>query len=59
MGLDVFLWAASERGGSNVKYFEDFHPEDGSSLGQNLALAAFIVPDFLESDEPFEVLPLS
>ena len=41
--------SAAERGGNNYKGFKDFHLRNGSSQGQNIALAVLIVPNSIDS----------
>ena len=43
--------SATERGGNNLTGFKDFHLENGSSQGQNLALSAVCVPGSLDSEK--------
>ena len=45
-GIHVdFQHSAAERGGNNFLWFDDFHSENGSSQGQNPALAGLFVPN--------------
>ena len=41
---------AAERGRNHLNGIQDFRAENGSSLGQNLALAGLVVPTSLDSD---------
>ena len=43
--------AANERGGDHRNYFKDFHPENGSGQGLNLALTGLFVPKSRDSGQ--------
>ena len=47
--------AGGEQGGNNLKGFKNFHPENGSSEGQNLVVTDLFVPNFDLRSRDFDI----